>query len=51
MIYIISEKITIINPSYRIANLIKIKQSIKFDYIDEWTIIYDGNKMLSNFFL
>jgi len=41
------KKITIINPSYRIANLIRIKQSIKSDYIDECTIIYDGNKIIS----
>ena len=40
-------KITIITPSYRIDNL-KKKQSINFEYIDEWIIVYDGNKIGSN---
>jgi hypothetical protein len=52
MIYIISMvKITIITPSYRIDNVKKIKQSIKFEYIDEWIIVYDGNKIESNPFI
>ena len=41
-------KKTIITPSYRIDNLRKIKQSISFEYIDEWIIVYDGNKIESN---
>lgn len=36
-------KITIITPSYRINNLITIKNSINFNYVDEWIIVYDGN--------
>ena len=45
--------ITIITPSYRIENLTKIKDSINFDYIDEWIIIYDGTKIdkKSNIFI
>ena len=27
---------------YRIDNLKKVKQSINFEYIDEWIIVYDG---------
>jgi hypothetical protein len=33
-------------PSYRIENL--KKKSINFEYIDEWIIVYDGNKIKSN---
>jgi hypothetical protein len=45
VMYIISMgKITIITPSYRIDNFKKMKQSINFEYIDEWIIVYDGNK-------
>lgn len=43
-----NNKITIITPSYRIDNLLKIKNSINFDYVDEWIIVYDGNKIQSN---
>lgn len=43
-----SNKLTIITPSYRIDNLIEIKKSINFDYIDEWIIVYDGNKIYNN---
>lgn len=42
-------KLTIITPSYRIDNLLQIKNSINFDYIDEWIIVYDGSKISSNF--
>ena len=39
-------KITIITPSYGIDNL--KKKSIKFEHIDEWIIVYDGNIIDSN---
>ncbi len=38
-------KITIITPSYRIHNLNKINESINFEYVEEWIIVYDGNKI------
>ena len=41
-------KTTIITPSYRIDNFKKINQSINFEYVDEWIIVYDGNKIESN---
>ena len=41
-------KMTIITPSYRINNLHEIKKSLNFEYIDEWIIVYDGNKIESN---
>lgn len=41
-------KITIITPSYRFKNLVNIKKSINFDYVNEWLIIYDGNKIKEN---
>ena len=41
-------KITIITPSYRRENLNQIKQSINFEYIDEWIIVYDGNRIQTN---
>lgn len=41
-------KITIITPCYRIENLWKLKQSINFDYLEEWIIVYDGKKILEN---
>jgi len=43
-----NNKMTIITPSYRINNLIKLEKSINFDYVDEWIIIYDGNKIQEN---
>jgi SAM-dependent methyltransferase len=42
------EKITIITPSYRIQNLKKIYETINFDYVDEWIIVYDGSKITEN---
>ena len=39
---------TPITPSYRINNLHEIKKSLNFEYIDEWIIVYDGNKIESN---
>ena len=41
-------KITIITPCYRINNLQKLKDSIDFDYVDEWLIVYDGSKITEN---
>ena len=41
-------KIKIITPSYGIDNLNKIKQSINFEYVDEWIIVCDGNKIQTN---
>ena len=43
-----TNKLTIITPSYRIDNLLQIKKSINFDYIDEWIIVYDGSKIVDN---
>jgi SAM-dependent methyltransferase len=43
-----NNKMTIITPSYRIDNLIKIKNSLNFDYVNEWIIVYDGSKINEN---
>ena len=43
-----TNKLTLITPSYRIDNLLKIKKSINFEYVDEWIIVYDGNKIMNN---
>ena len=43
-----TNKITMITPSYRTHNLIEIKKSINFNYIDEWIIVYDGSKIIDN---
>lgn len=43
-----ANKLTIITPSYRIQNLQRIKQSIDFNYVDEWIIVYDGSKVTEN---
>ncbi len=43
-----NNKLTIITPSYRFNNLIEIKKSIDFEYIDEWIIVYDGSKISEN---
>ncbi len=37
-------ELTIITPSYTVNNLIEIKKSINFEYIDEWIIACDGNQ-------
>ena len=37
-------KIVIITPAYRINNLQKIKESINFNKIFKWIIIYDKEK-------
>jgi hypothetical protein len=41
-------KLTIITPSYRPDNLLKVIDSINFDYIEEWIIVYDGTKITEN---
>jgi hypothetical protein len=38
-------KITIITPSHRIENLQNVRESIDFNYVNEWIIVYDGNKI------
>ena len=43
-----NKKMTIITPSIRPNNLLKIKDSINFDYVNEWIIVYDGSKILEN---
>jgi predicted O-methyltransferase YrrM len=43
-----TNKITIITPSYRLGNLPALKNSINFDYVDEWIIVYDGTKIEPN---
>jgi predicted O-methyltransferase YrrM len=43
-----NNKMTIITPSYRIDNLVELKKSIDFDYVDEWIIVYDGSKITEN---
>lgn len=43
-----TNKLTIITPSCRPENLLKIKTSINFNYVNEWIIVYDGSKILSN---
>jgi len=43
-----NNKITIITPSIRTENILKIYKSINFHYVDEWIIVYDGNKISEN---
>jgi len=43
-----TNKITLITPSYRIDNLLELHKSIRFEYIDEWIIVYDGSKIKNN---
>jgi len=40
-------KLTIITPCIRPENLIKIQESIDFNYVNEWIIVYDGNHISS----
>jgi len=44
-----TRKMTIITPSCRPQNLIKLKESIDFNYVDEWKIVYDGTKINRNY--
>ena len=41
-------KLTIITPSYRIQNLKNMYDTMNFDYIDEWIIVYDGKRVHEN---
>ena len=41
-------KITIITPSIRVENLLTIKNSINFDYVEKWIIVYDENCITEN---
>jgi hypothetical protein len=47
-IFVNKNKLTIITPSYRVNNLLQIKKSINFKYVEEWIIVYDGNKIFDN---
>lgn len=47
-IFDLYKKITIITPSIRPNNLLKIKNSINFNYVNEWIIVYDGSKIKDN---
>jgi len=38
-------KLTLITPSIRPQNLLKIRNSINFEYVHEWIIVYDGSKI------
>lgn len=46
-----NNKITIITPSIRINNLLELRKSINFNYVNEWIIVYDGNKVKENNYL
>jgi glycosyltransferase involved in cell wall biosynthesis len=41
-------RVTIITPSIRLHHLQKLKESIRFEYIHEWIIVYDGSKIENN---
>lgn len=43
-----TNKLTLITPSYRIDNLLELHNSIRFEYVDEWIIVYDGSKIKNN---
>jgi hypothetical protein len=43
-----TKRITIITPSMRPYNLYTLRDSINFDYVDEWIIVYDETKVLEN---
>ena len=38
-------KLTVITPCYRLENLKTIYDSIKWEYINEWLIVYDSSKI------
>jgi predicted O-methyltransferase YrrM len=40
--------LTIITPSCRPNNLIKLRESLNFNYIKEWIIVYDSSKVFQN---
>jgi hypothetical protein len=39
------KKLTIITPCCRPENLIKLKNSINFDFVNSWIIVYDSSKV------
>ena len=43
-----NKKITIITPSIRPNNLPKIRETLDFNFIDEWIIVYDSKKISEN---
>ena len=43
-----TNKLTIITPSFRVNNLLEIKKSINFEYVEEWIIVYDGSKIVDH---
>lgn len=43
-----NKKMTIITPCVRPENLLKIRESIDFNYVDEWIIVYDKSKVPEN---
>ena len=43
-----TNKLTIITPSFRVNNLLEIKKSINFEYVEEWIIVYDGSKIIDH---
>jgi hypothetical protein len=45
------KKITIITPCSRPDNLTILKNSIDFDFVNEWIIVYDGKKVNENPYL
>lgn len=44
-------KVVLITPSIRPSNLLKIKESLNFDLIEKWIIVYDQQKIETNPFL
>lgn len=42
------KKVTFITPSIRPNNLLRIRDGINFDYVNEWRIVYDGKKIKEN---
>lgn len=42
------KRMTIITPSIRPENIPKLYDSINFDYVDKWHIVYDGKKIAQN---
>ena len=45
------KRMTIITPSIRPENLIEVRKSINFKYVDEWIIVYDQSKIEKNPYL
>lgn len=39
---------TVVTPSMRPENLLRVAESIDLDYLDAWIIVYDGSKVCSN---